>query len=165
MSLLAKICGAVPVEARDGIRLVSGAPWEVSAIRDLPQFLRALSALLPSGTILYLECVSAQDVIEFLAIKSAKNTSKVALGTIWPRPNFFHLELTQTNMMELAELCERHATFEVCIHLHAYKDGRVVLEWHDAFTQPLLLAGDIPENRVAEFCRLLNCQYQRTLIP
>lgn len=165
MSLLAKICGAVPAEARDGIRLASGASWEVSAIRDLPQFLRALPALLPSGAVLYLEDVSAQDVIAFLAAKSAKGTSKVALGTIWPRPNFFHLEVTETNMMELAELSERHATPEVCIHLHAYKDSRVVLEWHDAFTQPLLLACDILENRVAEFCRLLNGHYQRTVIP
>ena len=165
MSLLAKIFGAVPKEERTGISMRDAAGWEVSGIKSksLPEFLRALPSLLPEHSILYLEDTahSTRDVIAFLESHAASDTSKVALGTIWPRPKLFHVPITAEIMGELAGLSERRVAPEVCIHVHAYRDGRVLLEWHDAFFQELRISRDITEDKVAEFSRRLGAKYRR----
>ena len=165
MSLLAKIFGAVPKEERTGISMGDAVGWEVSGIKSksLPEFLRPLPTVLPEHSILYLEGTSrsAREVIAFLESHAASETSKVALGTIWPRPKFFHVPVTPEIMGELATLSARRVTPEVCIHVHAYIDGRVLLEWYDAFFQELWISRDITEDRVAVFSKRVGAQYRR----
>lgn len=165
MGFFATILGAVSAEEMGGIHLEGPVRWEVAETKDMSAFLRALPHLLGEDSVLYLEDVNGPDVSAFLQRKPAKATCKVALGTIWPRPNYFHLDITEVSMQELAKLAEGRATPEVCIHLHAYKAGRVLLEWHDAFDQPMWISDEIPEEKVAEFCRGLNCTYQKVTIP
>ncbi len=165
MSLLAKIFGAVPKEERAGISMGDSAGWEVSGIKgkSFPDFLCALASLLPDGSILYLEDTSqsAREILAFLESHAASGISKVALGTIWPRPRFFHIAITPPVMQELARLVEHHPTPEIAIHIHAYRGSRVLLEWHDAFFDPLRISRDIPADRVAEFCQRLDAKYER----
>lgn len=165
MSLLAKIFGAVPKEERAGISMGDARGWEVSGIggKRFPDFLCALPLVLPDGSILYLEGTShsAHEVLAFLESHAASETSKVALGTIWPRPRFFHIPVTPAVMQELARLVEHHPTPEIAIHIHAYRRTRVLLEWHDAFFDPLGISRDIRADRVAEFCQRLGAKYER----
>jgi hypothetical protein len=100
-------------------------------------------------------------VIAFCETHAAGKTTKVALGTIWPKPKVFHLSIAPEVVQELAALTGQHATPEICDHLHAYKDGRVLLEWHDAFDQKLLISREVSEEKVAEFCKRLGAKYER----
>ena len=166
MGFFATIFGAASAEEMDGIHLEGPVRWEVAKTKDMSTFFRALPCLLGEGSVLYLENVFALDVLIFLRSRPAKATSKVAFGTIWPRPNCFHMDITEVNIEALAKLVQTHpATPEVCIHLHAYKEGRVLLEWHDAFDQPMLISAEISEEKVAEFCKRLNCTFQKVSIP
>ena len=90
--------------------------------------------------------------------------SHVALGTVWPRPETFHVRATQETLAELRELAEHHAEPELAIHFHVYKDGRVILEWHDAFDESMLLREDIPESEVRTLARRLGTTYKRAVI-
>ena len=163
MSLLAKILRIVPKSERDGICIKSDTVWEVAGIKDkkLADFFRALPSLLPQDSILYLESTYSKRIVDFLMANAAKETRKVAIGTIWPRPNFFHIVISESNMTELARLSERCATPEVCIHVHAYKNANVLLEWYDAFAQPLWLSPEISKAKVAEFCGHLECHFEK----
>ena len=161
MSFLAKIFGTATEEERQGISIGDTVGCEVPGIRDLSEFLRALPELLPQGSILYLEGTSAPDVIAFLERHPAPYTNKVAAGTIWPRPTFFHIQITPDTMHELAGLCEIHATAEVCFHVHAYRDGQVLVEQYDAFSQPLWISRDVAEDKVAHFCKRLGVSYKK----
>jgi hypothetical protein len=48
----------------------------------------------------------------------------------------------------------------LALHFHVYRAGKVLLEWHDAFGQPMLLAGSIPEKKVKSFVDALNMSYK-----
>ena len=74
----------------------------------------------------------------------------IALGTIWPKPRVFHVPATSATLGRLAEIMEHHAEPELAVHFHAYKDGSVLLEWHDAFSQQMLVTGSLSDEAVAE---------------
>lgn len=78
------------------------------------------------------------------------------MGTLWPRPRFYHIPATTGNLSDLADLMEGFAEPELAIHFHAYCDGKIILEWHDAFTQPMLLAGTLHEEKVKALGKELN---------
>jgi hypothetical protein len=109
--------------------------------------------------VLYLEDVCSAEGVALASRHRIEPKLKLALGTLWPRPNCFHLPLTRTTANELAEFAEHHATPEIGVHIHAYHCDQVLLEWHDAFGQPLRLSTALPELRVRNFCELLHCNY------
>ena len=83
------------------------------------------------------------------------------MGTIWPRPECFHMQITRDNLEGLAEIAERHATPEVAVHLHVYKGSKVLLEWYDAFfDDPFYVSKDISEEKLREFCNTLGTKYE-----
>ncbi len=45
---------------------------------------------------------------------------------------------------------------ELAIHFHVYRGSTVLLEWHDAFTQSMLLSGQLPEPKVKAFAQRLH---------
>lgn len=163
MGFLAKMFGAVPADERRGIHLDSAsARWKVSAAKDLPAFLRALADLAPPDSILYLEGGRPPAaMLAFLRERSVPEQSHVERGTIWPRPAVFHLPATRANLVALAEMAERCATAEVAIHLHLYREGRVLLQWYDAFFDPLRISKEVPDKRVQEFCEKLDLTCER----
>ena len=154
MSWLSKILGYVPVKERAGIMLAPSAAWEVPAPRDVARFLRAVTSLAPPGSVLYLEGGSpSEEVRAYLEERVPAKTTKVAVGTIWPRPKIFHMSITPGNLAGLAELAERHALPELAVHIHVYKDSDVVLQWHDAGCRdPMLVSKKASVDGVGEFC-------------
>lgn len=114
---------------REGISLGQDVLWEVSSGKDLPSFLRGLIDLVPSESILYLEGGTPTKEIElYLEERRANKITKVALGTIWPRPKCFHIPISSENIEGLAKLTEKIAVPEAAIHLHVYKEDKVLLD-------------------------------------
>ena len=158
MGWLGKIFGATPREELDGIRLDIDQPfWEIDGKTDFPHVLRAFVNLLPARSIMYFEGGSPNnELLDFFAMRAIPEQTHVAVGTLWPRPVYYHVPATLKNLQELADLSEHYAEPELAEHFHVYRDDKVLLEWHDAFDQPMLLSGDIPEGKVTSFARTLS---------
>ncbi len=158
MGWLARLFGATPRQELKGLRLdTSQAFWELSGRTDFPHLLRALADLLPEGSILNFEGGSPTGtLLDFLDAHQVPEQSHIAVGTLWPRPDHYHVPATRANLSELAKLTETCAGSELAVHFHVYCDARVLLEWHDAFDLPVLLSGRLPENKVRAFAETLN---------
>jgi len=167
MSLLAKLFGAVPLAEMGGIHLDMTRPfWEVSGKTDFSSLLAALSELLPEGCVLYFEGGSPSDeLMRFLGKYSVPERAHVARGTIWPRLLVFHVPATAETIGCLASLMRSHAEPELAIHFHVYRDQTVLLEWHDAFTQPMLVSGELPEQEIKAFAERLRMSCNRGVTP
>jgi hypothetical protein len=163
MGLLAKIFGAVPRDEMSGIHLDMRRPfWEVSGKTDFPSLLVALPELLPGECVLYFEGGwPSGELLKFLQEHRIPERAHVAYGTIWPKPTVFHLPATPKTMNPLAKLMCSFAYPELAVHFHVYRDQHVLLEWHDAFTQPMLLSGELPEQTVRRFAEGLHMSCER----
>lgn len=163
MGLFAKILGAVSWAEMNGIRLDTTRPfWELSGSTDFSSLLQVLPLLLPHGCVLYFEggCPT-EKLAQFLQEHAAPERAHVAYGTIWPRPSVYHVSATEGAMSRLAELMRSCASPELAVHFHVYRDQAVVLEWHDAFWQPMLLTGDFGEQQVKDFAERLGMAARR----
>jgi hypothetical protein len=158
MGWLAKLLGATPKEELQGIRLdTSQRFWELDGRTDFSHLLRALGGLLPKGSILYFEGGSSvKPLVDFFHAHEIPEQSRVAVAILWPRPTCYHILATPENLQELAELAERHAAPELAVHFHVYRNAEVLLEWHDAFDQPMLLSGTLPSGKVRAFAETLH---------
>ena len=63
-------------------------------------------------------------------------------------------------LTELAEIIKHHAKPELAIHFHVYINDSVLLEWHDAFSQPMLMSGVIPEEKIKVFSDKIGKNYR-----
>jgi len=162
MGWLAKIFGGVPREEMSGIRLdTKRSYWEVSGKTDFPAVLAALADLLPAECVLYFEGGSPSgQLLEFLRGRQIPERTHVACGTIWPKPRVFHLVATAETAARLSELMRSCAYPELAVHFHIYRGQTVLLEWHDAFSQPMLLSGELPEEQVRAFAERLKMSYK-----
>jgi len=138
------------------------AYYELSAPEDHALFIQSLGSLLPADAVLYLEGVSIDpDVVRLLEDWSCAERLKIARGTLWPKPQVFHVPMGPEVTQQLAALFEHHASPEICDHFHAYHLKRVLLQWHDAFfDDPLLLAGTFAEAQVRDFCGTVDCSFE-----
>jgi hypothetical protein len=156
MGFLARFFGAVPSEEQGGIRLEEPEPWHVSPTKDVTRFLRALPALVPEGSIAYFEDSGESHVADYLSRVSVPAQAQVAVGTIWPRPDSYHLPLTVATAEAFAQFLEERPAGYVCTHCHVYRSGSVLLQWHDAFaTDPIYISRSISREKVAEFAERL----------
>jgi len=161
MSWLSKILGYVPKKEREGIKLDDEAVWEIFPPNNFPAFLRALLDLVPKESILYIEGNGTPKETEnYLNKRKAENISKIAMGTIWPRPECFHMEITKENIEGLAKIAERYKTPTGSIHLHIYKNNKVILSGYDAFSLSLYISKEIPEDKIKSFSNKLSVAYQ-----
>jgi hypothetical protein len=156
MGFLARLFGAAPKEERDGIRLKDQEPWCVSPTKDVERFLRALPLLVPSGSVVYFEDTAESHVARYLGSVSIPAQAQLAMGTIWPRPDCYHVPLTAETMQNLAVFLEQNPAGFFCAHCHVYRDGVVLLQWHDAFiNDPMYISRTIREDAVAKFAQAL----------
>ena len=160
MKWLYRLFKTVPPDERKGISL-KNPKWEVSPSRDMPAFLRSLIGMIPEDSILYLEGGSPnKEISSYLEERKTSNPSKVEIGTIWPRPICYHVPFTPENVNGLAEIMEHHATPEGAVHLHIYKDNKILLQWYDAFDDPMYISEAIDEEKIKQFCEKLSLKYK-----
>jgi hypothetical protein len=145
----------------EGIQL-QGPFWEVDGGRvDYAEFFRQLPSLVSDKAVLFLEGGShSPELTRFLREHAVLAVAKVARGTVWPRASVFHVPTEPSLLHELGDLAENCAGPEICDHLHVYKDGQVLLEWHDAFSVPFFVSKRIPEDRMRQFCRKLDVTFK-----
>ena len=162
MKWLARLLGSVPAEEREGICLPRGPHWQIDIKVALSDFFLALPEVTPPGSVLYLEDGFPSEEVRALFEKhAAEKPTQVALGTLWPRPQRYHIGITRDLLDKLAGLAETRGAWEFGLHIHVYHEQSVVVEWYDAPDPPMWLSKDIPEETVARFSARLGVSYQR----
>jgi hypothetical protein len=163
MGWLSKLLGSVPKEELDGLRMeIDGPFWDVDGPKTFTEILTALDGWLPDNSILYFEGGSPdKEINQFMAAKAISEQTHIAFGTIWPRPRVYHVPANHDTLRLLTTIMERHAEPELAIHFHVYRQGKMIIEWHDAFSQPMLIKGEMPEEQIKEFTRRLGTEYRR----
>lgn len=147
---IGKLIGAVPREERQGIHLDTAEPtWEVEGPATFQDLFTVLNGWLPQGAILYFEGGQPdKEIKQFMADHAVQEKAHVAMGTILPRPHVFHLPASGETLAGLAKIMEHHAEPELAIHFHVYLVGRLLIEWYDAFMQPMHISGILPEEKI-----------------
>jgi len=146
-----------------GITLEDKNSWEISPLGVSTGFFIALKQLLPIGCVLYLEDPLHPQLLRFLAAHPAPCTVKVSVGSLWPRPTWYHVEANAENLDRIEELTEKNcAEPEICSSLVVYKDSQVLVSWHDAWSDPIGLSSFFSEPEVRDFSERLGLTYKRT---
>ena len=157
MGILSKLFRATPKQELKGISLNVNDPfWELEGKTNFPALLRALTEILPENTILYFEGGSPRGpLLDFLNTQSIPERTHVVVGTLWPRPLCYHVPVTTENIAVLTEISERIAEPELAVHFHVYCNDEIILQWHDAFSDPMLLSGKLTAEKVQAFAEKL----------
>ena len=138
-----------------GLSLAWDDALEIPPPRDLARLIRACGVM-PAGSVLYLEDgIHPPDLAQFLAAHQVANPTKLARGTIWPRPSVHHLPVDADTIAYLASYAETVAGPEVCIHLAVYRDDRVLVSAHDVPGDPVLVNRHLPEAIITAFAEQL----------
>jgi hypothetical protein len=162
MGFLSKLLRVAPKSEWGGISLDEPNSWEVDPTKDHSKFVRALPTLLPADAIVYFEGTTEPEVEGFLETNRVSDPQKVAIGTIWPVPKRFHVRCSPETMASLALLLDDRSVAYLCTHIHAYRNGKMLMEWHDAFeTDPVRISRQINENTIASFADLLGESYSK----
>jgi len=152
MGFVARFLGIIPKAERGGIRLDEPEPWRVSPTKDVERFVRALPLVPPEGSVAYFEGTGESHVADYLRRLAIAPQVQVAVGTIWPRPDYYHVPVSRESMEGLAAFLDESPTGYFCTHCHVYRNGVVLLEWHDAFMDdPMYVSRIIGEDVVREF--------------
>jgi len=167
MGWLGKLFGAVTKEEMQGICLdTSQSYWEVDGPKTFPELFHAFQGWSLPNLILYFEGGSPDtEINDFMAAYSIPEQAHVAVGTIWPRPKIFHVPASEDTLTKLAKIMEHHAEPELAIHFHVYQGTTLLLQWHDAFTQPILISGTLAEEQVKSFADSIGKKYRNKPVP
>jgi hypothetical protein len=115
--------------------------------------LRSLPILFPVGALVYFEGTTEGKFAEWLEAHTMSPSLKVAYGTIWPRPDYYHVPLEAALLEEAADLIEREHVVQPCIHLHVHDRNRVLLDAFD--DDPMHIASVVPRDRIDLFVRAI----------
>lgn len=159
MRWLARMLGRAADPEDEGIRLVDAEPWRVEAKCEVGTFFRALRVVAPADSIAYFECIGEQHVAEYLGRVAIAPSVRVAQGTIWPRPDCYHVPLGEGMAERLAGFLDGNQCGFFCAHIHVYCGRSVLLRWYDAFSDPMYLARSVGERSVKEFAEALGGSY------
>lgn len=138
--------------------------WEVSGPKEFPALFRGLVGFLPEGSIMRFESGSPSGAIEtFFASNSIPEKVPIPKGTLWPKSQIFNVPATNENLLKLSELTKNYAEPEVAIHFHVYSGDDVLIDWYDAFDDPMYVSKRIPKDKIEIFCDSLSMTYKEHL--
>jgi len=137
------------------------AYWEIKAKKiDSTAFFRALLKYFPEATTFYAEgTVIEKDVVECYLSHAQEGQYLPPEGTTWPESEKFRCRFSLDLMNALAQLSEHHAEPELLTHLFLYRDHDPLLEWYDAFADPILVSPSVPEEAVSGLASELGVKY------
>jgi hypothetical protein len=134
--------------------------WEVLGLRTSTAFFSSLPDLLPVGATLCLEEGSMDRGLRlFLEEHAVPPGREIERGTTWPKSKLHHAPVLPELMAEVQDFADRLAEPEVCEHLFAYLGDDLLMEWYDAWTDPLKVSRSIPGANLAVLCRRLEVPY------
>jgi hypothetical protein len=128
--------------------------WKVSGVRTAEEFFRAVSLLVPDATHMFLEGSPDPDIEALLADGADEADYKAPVGTIWSWPQKnqrFSVRASPELFFRLSEAASHHAEPEICNHLHFYRGEEALVQWFDAFSDPLLISKSVARERVEQF--------------
>ena len=128
--------------------------WSISGISHAEGFFRAIPRLVPEATHVFLEGSPDPDVVALLGAHAVAQEYGAPKGTLWswPRSHRYALHASPELFSALADLARRHAQPDICSHVHVYRDLEPLVQWFDAFSDPLMVSKAIPRERVEQFC-------------
>jgi hypothetical protein len=128
--------------------------WEILGLRKSDGFFASLPDLLEEGAVLCLEETSMDRGLRLFLEENAVTPGRTMdRGTVSPPPRQHHIPVRPELMAEVQDFADRIAEPEVCDHLHAYRGEDLLIEWFDAWNDPLLLSRAVPGKKVAVLCR------------
>ena len=147
----------------DGIDLDSADRWVIEGLKDPAAFFRQLSVLIPWDSTLYFEgCDIVPEVAQFYERNRAANAICVVRDTIWPVPDIYHAAMTPAVIEQLAGFLSRYTVAEFFNHVKAYREGKLLFAFHDAFDGSLFLVSDrISEANIRAFANSLGSTFRR----
>ena len=152
MSLLSRLLRYATKEEAAGARMSGSKAWVVPPTRNCAAMVRALPILFPDGGLVYFEGTTESRFAAWAEAQAVSPPLKIAYGTLWPRPDYFHIPLTAALLDEAAALIDRHGIRQPAIHVHVHDGAKVLLEWHDAFEDhPMYVSTTLPRERVEAF--------------
>lgn len=135
--------------------------WEIVRVQDASALFRALPTLLPDATTAFVECVGmASAVADALSRYTEVSTYEAPLGVVWPTPTRLRLKTSADLFVRLGELAEQHAGPEICDNFHVYAFAAPLLQWFDAFDDPIRVSKRVPVQRIQRLCKELGVQYR-----
>jgi len=147
----------------DGIDLDSMDCWVIEGLKDAPAFFRQLNALIPGDSTLYFEgCDLNPEVTRFYEKNRATDAVCVMRDTIFPVPDVFHVAMSPAVIEGLIDMLSRHPVAASLYHAKAYREGKLLFTFHDAFDGSYLYLSDrIPEDNIRAFSSSLSATYRR----
>lgn len=134
--------------------------WTVCAPSELHRFFDAITALVPTKSVLYLENSYCDDITRFLDNNRWIGNDRVPADTFWPSPEPYYVEISNERMRGLSNLTKGHPDNRICSHIKIFHDKRMLLEWHDADGgNDFQISEDIPEEKVRAFCGQCNVRW------
>lgn len=125
-----------------GATLEGARAWVVSPPPRPIWLASAFRMLLSDHGVAALEGVSTHlEVKRTLQPRVVTPALEMRPGTLYPTPEWLHVRDTTDALRILNELVNTVAGPEVCDHLYGYEGGTLLFEWHDAFGDPIQLAG------------------------
>lgn len=139
-----------------GATLEYARAWEVSPPPRPIRLASALHVLLSEQGVVVLEGISIRPgVKQTLQPHVIVPALEIQPGTLYPTPEWLHIRASESALNALNELVNTCAGPEVCNHLYAYEDSALLMEWHDAFDDPIHVAGRVSADVIAAFCSAL----------
>lgn len=137
--------------------------WDIDeGIEDPERFFRLVPRLLPQATHLFVEGATvAGDVQACYSRYAERGPYLPKRQTLWPRARLFRCLARPELFRELADLGAGHAVPELVDHLSIYQGEEMLLEWHDAFANAVVLDGSLPESTVAGLADPFGVRYGR----
>jgi len=132
--------------------------WKVSGVRTAKDFFRAVSVLVPDATHMFLEGSPDPDVEALLASETDGAQYAAPVGTIWSWPQKeqrFSVRASPELFARLSEAATNHAEPEICTHVHFYRGEEALVQWFDAFLDPLLVSKSVERERVERFASVV----------
>lgn len=154
----------VPPEIK-GMCLGEDTFWSVSGLDSFTPVFRNLPALFGDrNCILYFEGTSmSPEALSLFRSHAIPQVTKIYGGTIWPKPQIFHLNSSSQCLQDLTSLSARIVSPEIADHFHVYLPDRMIFQWYDACDPscPIGLGDCFSEAQVERFARAAGASYER----
>lgn len=133
----------------------SPSGWIVSQPPDWRKFLRALAKLVPDNSTFAVEgCGSPPDeVADFFRARAPQQRISITSWKTWKLP------ATPANLNGLADVDKYYESSHGSIQISVVHGKQRLLFAHDAFLWPFWISKQIPEEKVAAFCRELGITF------
>jgi hypothetical protein len=141
--------------------------WSVSAKRiDSTRFFREIIRLLDNSETVFIEGTSISEEAENLYTKYRKPGKYLpGKGVIWPKSKTFTCNASTDFFNELAGLSKNKAEPELFDHFFIYRGQNPILEWWDAFSDPMILSSAVSESDVYNFAGKLGLKIEKLKKP